>query len=103
MSEKEKILDVAMNLNRVGNWAADGYKARQKKIVLFLNQTTKYINLLDVSNLPPPLKSSLSKFQQEYLQLEKEGLAGPKDPIAWAEKMMTWGNILTHRCSLIRN
>lgn len=102
MSEKDKILDVAMNLNRVGNWAADGYKAKQKRIVLFLNQTTQYLNLLDTSNLPQPLKTSLSKFQQEYSQLKKEGLNGPKDPVAWAERMMTWGNILTHRAQLIQ-
>ena len=101
MSEKEKILDIAMNLNRVGNWAADGYSVKQKRIILFLNQTTDYLKSLDKSALPQPLKTSLGKFQQEYSQLEKEGLNGPKDETEWAEKMMTWGNILTHRSQLI--
>lgn len=101
MSEKEKILDIAMNLNRVGNWAADGYSAKQKRISLFLEQTNDYIKSLNVSTLPVPLKKQLNRFVKEYPELENEGKNGPKDETAWAERMMTWGNILTHRSRLI--
>jgi hypothetical protein len=38
---------------------------------------------------------------KEYPKLEKEGKEAPKDEWAWAEKMMTWGNILTHHAKLL--
>ena len=102
MNPKEKILDIAMNLNRVGNWAADDYIAKQKRISTFLDQTTLYLNSLDLTQLPPPLKNPLQSFLDEYSSLKEEGKNGKKDTLDWAEKMMTWGNILTHRASLIK-
>jgi len=103
MEDKEKILDIAMNLTRIGNWAADGYSAKQKRIVLFLNQTTTYLNSLNLTFLPTALKTQLERLLSEYPELEKEGIVGPKNPLAWAERMMTWGNILTHRCQLLKS
>lgn len=103
MSEKEKILDIAMNLNRVGNWAADDYSAKRKRICLFLDQTREYLDSLDLTLLPPQVKKPLQSFLNEYSSLAEEGKNGPKDPLAWAEKMMTWGNILTHRGQLLHN
>jgi len=38
---------------------------------------------------------------KEYPQLKREGIKGPKDQLGWAEAMMTWGNILTHRASFL--
>lgn len=101
MDKKAKILDIAMNLNRVGNWAADDYNAKQKRISLFLNQTTKYINSLDVLDFTEPFKKTFHKFSKEYSELEKANIKSSDDALLWAEKMMTWGNILTHRAKLI--
>lgn len=101
MDKKAKILDIAMNLNRVGNWAADGYQAKRKRILTFLDQTTNYIKSLEPADFTDPFKKTFSKFEKEYLKLEKEGKKGPEDTLLWAEKMMTWGNILTHRAKLI--
>lgn len=103
MDQKSKILDIAMNLNRIGNWAADGYKLKQKRIGLFLEQTTEYLSSVKPSFLPPSFRKSFIKFLQEYSHLEQEGKEGPKDELEFAEKMMTWGNILTHRASLIKS
>ncbi|MEK9194348.1 MAG: hypothetical protein AAB884_00895 [Patescibacteria group bacterium] len=100
MDEKSKILDIAMNLNRIGNWAADDYKGKEKRIRTFISNTTQYIENLDYA-YTYPFKKTLESFLKEYPKLENEGLEGPKDPIYWAEKMMTWGNILTHRAQLI--
>lgn len=103
MDQKSKILDIAMNLSRIGNWAADGYKIKQKRITLFLDETTEYIKSLKQSSFPLRFKETLIKFLQEYSRLEKEGKTGPRDELEFAEKMMTWGNILTHRASLIKS
>ena len=101
MDNKQKILDIAMNLNRIGNWAADDYLGKRKRIQTFISNTSNYIETLDSSLFRTPFKDTLKDFLRHYKQLESEGLEGPKDSIDWAEKMMTWGNILTHRSKLI--
>jgi hypothetical protein len=101
MDNKAKILDIAMNLTRIGNWAADDYKVKRKRIELFLDETTEYINSIDRSSLLGPFKKTFENFLAEYSRLEKIGKEGPKDQLYWAEQMMTWGNILTHRSRLI--
>ncbi|MDP2721005.1 MAG: hypothetical protein Q8O75_03640 [bacterium] len=101
MSEKEKILDIAMNLNRVGNWAADDYSAKRKRISTFLDQTSDYLDSVDLTYLPPKVKKPLQSLIVKFSSLKEEGENGPKDRLDWAEKMMTWGNILTHRANLI--
>ena len=91
-----------MNLNRVGNFAADGYDIKQKRIKIFLNQTSEYIDSLSIKDLPDSFKRTYLNFLNQYKYLKKEGLSGPKNELEWAEKMMTWGNILTHRANLIK-
>ena len=52
MNLKLKILDIAMNLNRVGNFAADGYSVKHKRIRMFLDQTSEYIHSVPQDELP---------------------------------------------------
>lgn len=101
MTNKAKILDLAMNLNRIGNWAADGYLIKRKRILIFLDQTSEYLNSLKNIQLPKNFNKTFNRFLKEYKKLEIAGKDGPKDEILWAEKMMTWGNILTHRAKLL--
>lgn len=101
MNNRDKILDIAMNLNRIGNWAADGYDAKKKRIITFLNQTKEYMNSLKDYEISDAFKKTFNKFSKEYKKLDKEGRNRPKDELLWAEKMMTWGNILTHRAKLL--
>ena len=101
MDEKAKILDIAMNLNRIGNWAADDYEAKRERIELFLGNTTDYINSLPKDKLSKKFRKTYEAFLEEFVELKKAGQQGVKDPLKWAEDMMTWGNILTHRSKLI--
>lgn len=101
MDNKAKILDIAMNLNRIGNWAADDYSTKSRRIELFLNQTTQYITSCNPLSFPKSFKKTWNRFILEYQKLEKEAKDGPKNPLFWGEKLMTWGNILTHRSRLI--
>ena len=98
MDEKAKVLDIAMNLTRMGNWAADGYRQREKRIKLFLENTDGYIKSLDPSKFSRKFKVTFERFMKDYNRLKKEK---PEDPLYWGEQMMTWGNILTHRARLI--
>jgi len=101
MNQKEQILDISMNLNRIGNWAADDYTKKQRRIALFLDQTSDYTKSIDISILPDQLKKPMERFLVEYPKLSKEGKTEPKNTEIWAEKLMTWGNILSHRAQLL--
>lgn len=81
-----------MNLNRIGNWVADDFDGNKKKINLFINNTDGYIS--DIKNLNDKFKMTWTNFMNVY-PLMKD------DPKQNAENLMTWGNILTHRASLI--
>ena len=99
MNNKTLILDIAMNLNRVGNWAADNFSAKEKRIYFFLDQTTRYIESLDASLFSERFKTTFNRFVKDYRSIVEN--KKPKDSLAWAEKLMTWGNILTHRSKLL--
>lgn len=101
MHNKSKILDIAMNLNRIGNWAADGYDLKRKRIITFLESTTQYIQDLEKASLLPKFRSTFDLFLEKYEILEETGIEDPADPDKWAEDMMTWGNILTHRSKFV--
>ena len=101
MTDKTRILDIAMNLNRIGNWAADGYKGKKKRIVLFLQQTSEYLATLQEPFFSGTFQKTFIRFRKEFDVLKTEGIQGPRDELLWAEKMMTWGNILTHRSQLL--
>lgn len=101
MNTQSKILDIAMNLNRIGNWAADDYYAKKQRIKRFLDSTTQYIKEVDEFPQHSAFSKTYESFLKEYPSLKKEGLSGPQNPLWWAEEMMTWGNILTHRSKLI--
>lgn len=103
-SAKDKVLDIAMNLTRVGGWAAEDYARKHKRIVQFLDETKEYLDDLESESAhggSPHFQKPFQKFQEEFPRLAKEGKTGPKDPLFWAEEMLTWGSILTHRAKLI--
>ena len=102
MTVKAKILDIAMNLNRVGNWAADDYFGKKDRIKTFLFNTSDYLEEIKNIDFPSSIAGTMNTFKREYKALESEGISGPEDPIIWAEKIMTWGNILTHRSKLFK-
>lgn len=101
MDNKQLILDIAMNLNRIGNWSADGFEEKKKRILTFLNQNADLIKSLNTKKFSDKFNKTLFIFLKEYTILEKEGKNTPQNTKLWAEKMMTWGNILTHRVNLI--
>jgi len=101
MNNKSLVLDIAMNLNRIGNWAVDNFAVKEKRIYFFLDQTTKYINSLNASSFSNKFRKTFDKFLGEYKLLAKEIKLSSKDNEIWGEKMMTWGNILTHRSKLL--
>ncbi len=101
MDQKQLLLDIAMNLTRMGNWTADDFVGKRKRIGLFLTQTKEYMKLLNRGSFSPRLQQTITRLSTEFLDWEKELLATPKNTDALAETLLTWANILTHRLSLV--
>lgn len=89
---KQTVMDIAMNLNRIGNWVADDFEMNQKKIKLFIINTDSYIT--NIQNLNDKFIPTWVNFMKVYPNL-KRNLENN------AENLMTWGNILTHRAKFI--
>lgn len=94
----DRILDISVNLARVANWAADSYEQKQHLIKFFLDQTEDYLKEIRQSKVSGDFEPVLAKFIHEFGKLRKEKIQKDKD--LWAERVLTWANILTHRAKL---
>jgi len=103
-NNKNKLLDIGMNLTRIGNWITDDYTTKKKRIRIFFNQTSNDLHSLDDKVMPTKQsRNALKRFKQEYPLIESSVLNSSSPNIILAEKMFTWGNILTHKAALIKN
>ncbi|MCL4392673.1 hypothetical protein M1145_00825 [Patescibacteria group bacterium] len=103
MNEKEKylFLDIAMNLNRLGEWVTEDYKNKKGRIDIILSQNREYINKLNISLLSDQSQKTFRHFLKIYPSLEEQIRKEDKWDLVLGENLMTWGNILTHKASLI--
>lgn len=92
-----KIMDIAMNLARIGNWAADDFDKKEKRIAMFLDQTDIYLQDIDMSLYPKTTQQTLTRFIQVFHVLRTKLPHATNERLLWAEDMLTWSNILTHK------
>lgn len=93
MDAREIILNIAVNLSRLCNLAIGG---RKERVEQFLAQTEEYLKALESA---PKSKRFLPTY--EWFKNDFERLSHNVHMDAdWAESMLTWANILTHRVSL---
>lgn len=88
MTNQDLILNVAVNLGRLGRWAQSGQTSR---IPQFLTDTQNYLDQLQ--NIPPQFLSTYNKFLKDFVNLKS---LSPNSP-DWADTAFTWAAILTHR------
>ena len=93
MNEQELILNIAVNLGRIGRWATEG---KRKRLNQFLDETETYMHQLEPLPKSPRLQRTLDVFTETFNRLHSDRA---KDA-DWAEMMFTWANILTHRAQL---
>jgi hypothetical protein len=93
MSAQELILNIAVNLGRIGRYA---YEGRRSRVEQFLNETEDYIRQLESTPLSPRFKMTFDDFKKSLNELEKD----VRLDAFWAETAYTWANILTHRAKL---
>ncbi|MFC1514318.1 hypothetical protein ACFL5X_00245 [Candidatus Omnitrophota bacterium] len=93
MEAREITLNIAVNLGRLCRWAMEG---RKERVEQFLAQTEEYLKILE--SVP---KSSRFLPTYEWFKNDFERLSHDVHMDAdWAEAVLTWANILTHRASL---
>lgn len=95
-----RIMDIAVNLARIGNWAADDFEGKEKRINMFLEQTNAYLRDLDITTYSESTQRALARFSQVFHSLRKQTPHVSEEKLLWSDAMLTWSNILTHKAKL---
>ena len=93
MSAKELTLNIAVNLGRLCRWCMEGRKARVDQ---FLVETEEYVKALEATPKSDRFLPTYEWFKKDFESL-RHNVSMDAD---WAESMLTWANILSHRASL---
>lgn len=94
-----QIMNISMNMGRIGSWVADCYDSKKKLIPKFINETEQFLLDLSYKDISKDFKPTLNKFSSEFKNLKKESIT-KKNRLFWAERALTWANILQHRAKL---
>ncbi len=93
MDAKELTLNIAVNLGRLCRWAMEGRRARVDQ---FLIETQEYLKALEAAPKSTRFLPTYQWFKRDFEVLSHN----VRMDANWAESMLTWANILTHRASL---
>lgn len=93
-----QILNISVNLARLSQWVYEGYDQRSQLIDKFLEQTTGYIDDLAKQRISKDFQPTLKQVKKEFTNLKHS--INKEDKLYWAEKALTWANILQHRAKL---
>ncbi|HBR20183.1 hypothetical protein A2617_01505 [Candidatus Daviesbacteria bacterium RIFOXYD1_FULL_41_10] len=93
MNAQDLTLNIAVNLNRLSKFALE---KRQKRVNQFLEDTDYYVNQLENAPKSDRFNPTFQAFRNKFYQLKKDVILDEY----WAEDMLTWANILTHRAKL---
>lgn len=93
MTNQDLILNIAVNLGRLGRYALENKPAR---IAQFLNDSDNYLKQISVDNLGSKYIPTHKHFLTVYQKLKNKDVVD----VDWADTAFTWANILTHRAKL---
>jgi len=93
MDAREIILNIAVNLGRLCRFAMEGRKERAEQ---FLAQTEEYLKDLEFAPKSSRFLPTYEWFKNDFERLSRN----VRMDADWAESMLTWANILSHRASL---
>ena len=93
MEAKELTLNIAVNLGRLCRWCMEG---RRSRVDQFLAETEEYLKALEAAPKSARFVPTYEWFKKDF-ELLRRNVQMNAD---WAESMLTWANILTHRSSL---
>ncbi len=93
MEAKELTLNIAVNLGRLCRWCMEG---RRLRVDQFLAETEKYVEALEAAPKSGRFLPTYEWFKKDF-EFLRHNVQMDAD---WAEAMLTWANILSHRASL---
>ncbi|MDD4980798.1 MAG: hypothetical protein PHC54_06005 [Candidatus Omnitrophica bacterium] len=93
MDAREIVLNIAVNLGRLCRFAMEG---RKERVEQFLAQTEDYLKALESTPKSNRFLPTYEWFKNDFERLSHDVHMDTD----WAESMLTWANILTHRASL---
>ena len=93
MSAQDLVLNIAVNLGRLSRFSSEG---RVDRIKQFLLDTQHYLDELQKMEVSDKFRPTLERFNEDLVELKKENFT----TAYWAEKTLTWANILQHRAKL---
>lgn len=93
MDAREIVLNIAVNLGRLCRWAMEGRRARLEQ---FLSETKEYVKALDAAPKSERFMPTYKWFKEDFNTLSND-VNMDED---WAESILTWANILSHRAKL---
>lgn len=94
-----QILNISVNLARLSQWVFEGYSKRPELIEKFLKQTKNYLDDLELQTISEQFKPTLDRCKREFIEFKQQAMNEEKK-LYWAEKTLTWANILQHRARL---
>ena len=95
LTPNEKILDISVNLARVSDWMLVDNESKQRRVDQFLDETKQYMSTIARSDVSIRFQKTFDGFVNEFKQLLKD--RHQEDKYDWAERALTWANILQHR------
>jgi hypothetical protein len=93
MDAREITLNIAVNLGRLCRWAMKGRRARVEQ---FLTETEEYVKALETVPKSSRFLPTYELFKKDF-EILRHNVQMDAD---WAESVLTWANILSHRASL---
>lgn len=94
-----QVLNISVNLSRLSQWVYEGYDKRPVLIDKFLDQTESFLKDLEKQDISEGFMPTLEQVKKEFDELKKQTIT-EENKIVWAEKALTWANILQHRAKL---
>jgi len=91
MTNQNLILNIAVNLGRLGRWSLENKISR---IPQFLEDTQQYIDQL--TSLNAKFYPTYDRFLENFSLLKST----PPESKNWSDTAFTWAAILTHRAKL---
>lgn len=95
-----QILNISVNMARAGELVLKSGIANARLIKKLIDQTESYLSDLASENISKPFKPTLIRFGEEFVKLKTEDIT-EKNRLMWAERAITWADILQMRSKLL--
>lgn len=98
ISSGDKILDISVNLARVSDWVISENGSKKRRVDQFLKETELFVASIHASDVSDKFRPTLLLFRKEFKKLLRDRNQADRED--WAERALTWANILQHRAKL---